>query len=44
MPAGISFFFDTTQGNQLYLLPAELDLELVTGLEIEQGGVGITYQ
>jgi len=44
MSAGTSFFFDTTQGSQLDLLATELDFELVAGLEIKHGGLGLAHQ
>lgn len=42
--SGLPLLISTTGGDQLDLLAAEFDLELITGLEIEQGGVGLADQ
>ncbi len=42
--SGLLLLISATGGDQLDLLAAEFDLELITGLEIEQGGVSLADQ
>ena len=38
------FFVGPTDGNELDLLAAQLDLKFIAGLEVEHGGVGLAHQ